>query len=495
MKKTLCVLLALMLLLVTATTALAAGIDYHDYSQFPLVTDGSVTIRVAVCRNDANGIDWEKMWFWNWLEKATGIHFEVEQILDSVRDEKLSLMFASGELPDLIYGLRLTTDELVRYGQGEGLLMPLNQFVTEDIMPNACAWFKAYPKAMAYCTAPDGNMYTLPWLYMVDRLVGESDRVFMNESWAKELGYETVPETLDDFVAMLYKMKEAKPDSIPLGGGMEARNPMFYLMNAYGYLSTAYGYGQEIALRDGKAVIPAGDTTFKEVLALMHKFYEDGIIAEDFFTMDNTKLSAYMNDNMLGVYPFVPFTVNSDPTFWKNWCSVKPLTSEFNSVQQWLKYDSISIGQWAVSANSQYGELLARLADFYFSDIGTIYAWYGPMNGTDDCLGMTEGWIINPETNGRAWPEINSGKYPSTSDYMNQMGCGVNGGGIGNHSHTIGTSDIPLDYDLDNIMRYLYGAPIEPERIYDLDDPDPAFRYSMLHNISPYEVDGFPSVV
>lgn len=495
MKKLVSLFLALLLTL-SAVGALAE-LDFHDYSQFPLCEDGSVTIKVVTIRSDADGIDADKMWFWNWMEYATGVHFEVEQILNSVRDEKMSLLFASGELPDLIYGLGLSTSELVRYGQSEKLLMPLNEFLTPEIMPNACAWFEAYPQALAFSTAPDGNVYTLPWLYDMETLVGESDRVFMNETWAKELGYDEVPKTLDKFVEMLYAMKEANPDSIPLGGGMEdgAYNPMFYLMNAYGYLGKAYGFGADIAVRDGKAVLPIGDATFKEVLKLMNQFYKDGIIAEDFFTMDNTKLSSYMAEGKLGVYPFVPFVVNSDEAFWSNWCSVEPLTSEYNDKQQWLAYNTISIGQWAVSAKSEHGELLARLADFYFSDIGTIYPWYGPMNGTDDCLGMTEGWIIDPETNSRAWPEIESGKYASSSVYMQQVGCAVNGGGIGNHSHALGLSEIPAGYDRDNIMRWLYGAPIEEEKTYNLSEPDPAFRYSMLQHISPYEVEGFPSIV
>ena len=463
MKKLVSFLLALMLMVLSVGAL--AEIDVRDYSQFPLVTDGSVTIRVVTGRHDAEGTDVENMWFWHWIEKATGINFEVEQILGSVRNEKLSLLFASGDLPDLIYGLGLSTSELVRYGQSEGLLMPLNQFINEETMPNATAWFEAYPRALAYATAPDGNVYTLPWLYMVDRLVGESDRVFMNQVWANELGYTEVPETLEKFTEMLYAMKEAKPESIPLGGGMEAYNPMFYIMNAFGYLGNAYGYGESIALKDGKALIPAGDPLFKEVLAVMNQFYEDGIIAEDFFTLDNTKLSAYMNDGLLGVYPFVPFVVNGDKEFWDDWCSVKPLTSQYNDKQQWKAFDSISVGQWAVSAESEHGELLAKVADFFFSDIGTIYAWYGPMNGTEDCLGMTEGWIINPETNGREWPEITSGKYASLTPYCQKVTSGINGGGIGNHSHTIGTSDIPAGYDLDNIMRYLYGAPIEEERL------------------------------
>ena len=101
------------MLTLSAVGALAE-LDFHDYSQFPLCEDGSVTIKVVTIRSDADGIDADKMWFWNWIEYATGVHFEVEQILGSVRDEKLSLLFTSGELPDLIYGLGLSTSELVR---------------------------------------------------------------------------------------------------------------------------------------------------------------------------------------------------------------------------------------------------------------------------------------------------------------------------------------------------------------------------------------------
>lgn len=493
MKKLVSMLLALVLAL--GACALAAEIDISKYSQFPLVTDGSVTIRVASIRSDSDGIDADKMWFWNWMEYATGINFEVEQILSSVRNEKLNLLFASSNLPDLIYGLGLSTSEIVRYGQSEGLLMPMNEFINEEIMPYTTAWFNYYPKARAYATAPDGNIYTLPWMYGVQGLVGESNRIFYNAKWAADLGYTEVPATLDDFTDMLYAMKEDKPESIPLGGGMETYNPIYYILNAMGFLGQSGSYGQKITIKDGEAVIPAGHEDFKEVLALMNQFYKDGIVANDFFTMDSTKNNAYMNDGLLGVYPYVPFTVNADVAFWGDWESVTPLTSEWNDKQQWLAYDPVSIGQWAVSAKSEHGELLARIADFFFSDIGTIYAWYGPMNGTADCLGMTEGWIIDPATNSRAWPEINSGKYASTGPYMTQVGCSVAGGGIGNHSVTIGLSEIPAGYDLDNVMRYLYGAPIEPEKIYNLNEPDPAFRYSMLGNITPYEVSGFPGVV
>lgn len=493
MKKLLCLVVSIALL--TNCAIALANFDYRDFCQFPLVKDGEkVIISVATIRSDADGIDSDKMWFWNWLSQATGITFEVEQILGTALSERKALMFAANDLPDLLYGLSLSTSEMVRYGQVEGQLMALNQYINEETMPNASAWFDAYPQALSYSTAPDGNVYTLPWLYDMGTLVGESSRVFLNETWLKEADMQ-VPETLDDFVAMLYKFKELHPDSTPLGGGMDTFNPMFYILNAYGFLGSAYGYGNSVAVRNGKAVIPAGDPLFKDVLQLLNQFYVDGIISEDFFTLDNTQLNAAMADWKLGVFPFVPFTVKSDKDFWSQWCSVKPLTSAHNDKQQWLEYNTISVGNWAVSANSEHGEILARLADFYFSDIGTIYPWYGPMNGNGDDLGMTEGWIINPETNSRDWPEIVSGKYASTGVYMQQVCCAVGGGGLGNHSHSLGNSIVPAGYDRDNIMRFLYGAPIEEERVYNLEEPDAAFRYSMLQNISPYETAGFPSIV
>lgn len=110
MKKLFSILLAACLLLSVCAGALAEDkkvIDHAAYSQFPLVKDGEkLTITVAHIRDAAYGVDVEKMWFWNWAEAVTGVDFEVQQILSNSKGDLLPLMFAGGDVPDLLYACK-----------------------------------------------------------------------------------------------------------------------------------------------------------------------------------------------------------------------------------------------------------------------------------------------------------------------------------------------------------------------------------------------------
>ena len=109
MKKLVSLLLALMLVL-NCAGALAAYNDHTDYVDWPIVKDGEkVTVTVATKRSEQYGKDPEEQWFWVWSETCSGIDFEVEQILSSSVEERKSLMFASGDLPDLLFGINLNT--------------------------------------------------------------------------------------------------------------------------------------------------------------------------------------------------------------------------------------------------------------------------------------------------------------------------------------------------------------------------------------------------
>lgn len=487
------VALTLVFVLTLAMSAPALAWDYHDFCQYPLA-DGDVTVSVITRRDDVSGTDVENIWFWKWISQATGINFEVEQVLGSAMNERKSLLFASGDLPDLIYGFSLSTIDLVKYGQTEGMLMDLKEYVTPEIMPNACQWQEEYPDAFALATTPDGAMYTLPWLYGVKYIWGESSRFFYNEAIMHEIGIEEVPQTLDGFVDMLYAVKEAYPDMYPLGGGYEVYSPVFYFLNALGFLGNANNNGLDITVRDGEAVLPVGDPLYKEILTMFRQFYVDGIISPDFFTLDNTQMSAAVMNDEVFTYAYPPFTVNADYDFWSRWNSVYPLTSEYNDEQQWLKFNPVTVGNVCISSTSEYAELLCRVFDFLYSDVGTIMFWYGPMNGTEDTLGMTEGWAID-ENNGVYWPECNNGTYENFMYYAYQVGCGVSGGGAGNHTYSLGQNGIPADLGMYNVMRYLWGNETIAEDGYDPKSPSEGFRLQMQKTISPYEITGFPAIV
>ena len=162
MKRTLSLILFLALLCCAPALAEeAAGVDYAAWgADLPFVPEGeTVTLKIAVPQS-ADNYDWDQVWFWKWASEAMNIHFEVEQIPDASVEQRINLMFASGDVPDILFGMGLSTANLVKYGQYEQQLLPLNEYLTEEIAPNLYAW--SQEESFETCICPDGNQYVFP---------------------------------------------------------------------------------------------------------------------------------------------------------------------------------------------------------------------------------------------------------------------------------------------------------------------------------------------
>ena len=540
MKKLLSLVLAIAMLMMSGA-ALAEGLTYAtdglyvynpdydimatDCNSWPIVAEGeTVKISVLTYMDDSYSTDPEDLWFWQWAQAESGIDFEIEQVLNSALDQRQSLMFASAELPDIMMATGVTTTEMMNYGAGEGLLLALNDTITPELMPNLCVAFEAYPVFKANATAADGNIYSYPTNRGVVSPYGESDRIFIDINRMEAAGYTEPPKTLDDFIAMLYKMKELDPDCIPLGGSNQSMNPGYYILNAMGFLGSSGNQGTSITVRNGEAVLPVGDPLFKEYLTIMNQLYTDGIIAESFFTDKSTEVNAQMSEGKLGVYPFVPFTVTPAEEDFSHWVSVTPLTSEWNDKQQWKAYNCFSTGGFCVSAETEYAEEIARFADFFYSDYGFNMIWDGPYKG-ETTMGILKGretyleWdnlradgLPNVKT---ITPEIDiDGTYAGTYEfkYSVQGGpystVGLNGGmpattealGLGVNVKRevpwlvrgIGwQSEEDFNFYIENLAAYAQ----DPSPMFNIHSAEGQFRGSMYEWITPYETtDYYPAV-
>lgn len=495
MKKTLSLLLVIALLLSLAPMALAEEgrnfYDYHDYSQFPLGNgseDASNTISVAVRKDPTYGADTWNTWFWPWMKQASQLNFEVEQVLSTAIGDRKNLMFVSGDLPDVMIGFSFSTSQLVKYGAVEGQLLALNDYITPEIMPHLSKWFEDYPEYAALCTAPDGNIYSFPCIMAYNP--GNSERFFWNTNWLKEAGKE-IPNTLDEFIDVLYAMKAARPDSYPLGGGANGDDPRSYLLNAMGFLAPAANNdkGYNIATRNGEIVIPGADPIYKEYLEIMHQLYVDEIINPSFFSMEKTAIDAMVAEDKTGAIPVYAYLATPEVEKFQQWTSGYPLTSEWNDTKTWLKASTLNIGGCVVSADCANPELVCRWVDFFFGDLGHLYQWNGPAANNDDCMGLTNGYVINPETGASTYVDVTNGTYESNlvRNYNQMMGFfnvfGARGHALGNPSMT----------EL-NIMQKFYGAELT-EATYDMNNGDQHYRYSMLLAMTPYEIGDFPYIV
>ena len=507
MKKLFSILLVACLLMPVCAGAMAEefkGLDSSDYSQFPLVKEGEkLTITVAHIRDAAYGVDVEDMWFWTWAEKVTGIDFQVQQILSSSRADLLPLMFAGGDVPDLLLGLNLTTAEISRYGVSEGQLKDLTEWITPERMPYLSAWFEAYPEAKALCITPDGALYPLPGFQNIvyTHGVGGNTTQF-NVAWM-EANNQEAPKTLDELVALLYAHKAAMPDGTPVashaskrGAGTNESGILGNLMYAFGFIGGGE-YGIEVAIKDGKAVLPAGHQDFKAYLELLKKFYDDGIMMKDYYTADDLAVQTLIQENkslMAGqVYHIIP-----DAARFQEWKYLSPVSSEYTATPLAKVATPFKVGACMIGASVTDEELdaLLRFLDFFYCEIGGLYTWDGPVAGSDDLLGFSEGWVYDystGSTGSRIFLDVAAGKYSSGTEYVKGV-IGANCIGFGNRSHSLTNEKLTYMYE---ITQYVQDPTMENfvPYVWAEDHGDGWARIHIKANVAPYAVPGFPEIV
>lgn len=500
MKKLVSLLLCLAMLL--SLTSAFAEVNHPDYINYdsclPIIKEGSegekITLKVAIAQ-DAVGGKWDDLWIKKFIEKYWNVNLEVEQIPAAGLTERVSLLFASGELPDLMINLGLTTSNIYMYGQEEGQLLKLDEYMDETLTPNILRRFEEHPDARSASTTPDGHIYTLPKL-------GESDdgttlnRICINKAWLDACGLEE-PKTLEDFLNVLRAFKEKDPGNvgtenvIPLGGGYEvdSQNPGWYILNALGFnigsesVDIYQNYGVRPALLDGEALLPAGHPLFKDYLETMKTMFNEGLLSRNFFLLDSTEITGEMLNGYIGVAPAKRVDTYGI-TDWKAWESLGALTSETNSEAQWFKPVSTEIvGNFAVSAKTQYPELCLRIADYYFSDEARI-AWIGPADGSEEAMGYLGRTKVSTAESVASKP-FDSSRFPKGIDnnWSYAVGC------LTFHPK-FGAIDM-----FDSILYYhkVYhdGEDADPS-VLNPEFPDHYFRLSGLEKLSDVLETGFP---
>lgn len=477
---------------VETTTPPAA--EYPEYlnldSAFPVIKDeykDEITLSMVI-RMDSKAKPWDEIWISKYLSDKYNITLDVEYVDSATWADRKSLMFAANELPDIMINLYMTASELVQYGVEEGQLLQMDQYMNETLTPNVLKYMTGSVKSM--CTAPDGHIYTMPYLKNTAEPNNNSAaRRFINNKWLQDLGIE-MPRTLDEFVDALYAIKEADPAGVgsenlyPMGGGMETGATNLVLLNALGYINASLdSYGLKPALRDGEVVIPAYDMeVFQEYLKLMNQFYNDGIISPTYFTLDNTEINSMMNTGRTAMYYGAPYTPGNEN--WADYEAMYPLTSQWQTEPEIAEVEPASIGGFVISAETEHPELCMRIADMFFNNTddycSALYGGYG----TDS--EYSYGFLAkeyNPETKAFA---VNAEKTPENMSAWNYTVMYLNG-----NVWNVGATQMPEC--IERFVAEVHGVPDHKE-ILDQSGKN-VWRASVEKNAMPYAVEGYPSVL
>ncbi len=175
MKKLLALLLALMMVIGASAFA----------------EEEKVTLTAFQYSLENQNVDFNNLWYFKKIEEETGVHVDFRVVKDADWDTQSNIMFNSDELPDMIIGNSVDVED---YGVTQGFLLPLDEYLTPEIMPN---YVSRLPLNNAGDSIPasDGKSYYIG--YLVAQNVNHEPTWYINTTLLEELSLD-VPTTIDE---------------------------------------------------------------------------------------------------------------------------------------------------------------------------------------------------------------------------------------------------------------------------------------------------------
>ncbi len=314
-----------------------------------------------------------------YLEDLTNIHINWDMVATDSLQEKLSLELAAGQLPDVFFGVNadgaLGVQGETRYGVQEGVFMPLNDLIEEQ-MVNFPGVLDRYPQLEPIITAVDGNIYGLPKV----EICGHCEyalKMWINTHWLDVLGLE-MPTTTEEFYDVLVAFRDGDPngngeaDEIPLTGATDGWNSQVhpFLINAFIYDSTR-PVGLYIE-NDTTVRTNVNDSRYRDALAYMNRLYEEELLHASAFTQTSDQLWPIVNGEVerVGAVPNGATILFVDPTHpaYRNLFAMPPLEGPegFRTTTYWLLGGTIMPLQFVMSVDNAYPEASIRWVDLFY---------------------------------------------------------------------------------------------------------------------------------
>ena len=333
---------------------------------------------------DVNEMEWL-----NLLEEENGVDVEWQQITADW-DQKKSVMFAGGDIPDILVKATVTTD----FATYNGLFANLAPYIDSGEMPNVAKMFEDHPELRVLSTDENGAIYGIP---NYRSLWPRTNRVlYINKTWLDNLGLQ-VPATMDELEEVLIAFKNEDPngngdtkDEIPLDfSGFPT-----FMLGCFGVpmMNESDGYFVE----DGKVKNYRVDERYKTFMIWLQKLYGEGLINEEVITQDYSKFQSLARGEGSTAKVGVTLGWESGDRFGTGVAdqylplpALKPHADSDENEVYWGYYsdnNSVNAATAALSANCKNKAEAVKFIDaFYAEDIG-IQVLFGGMNDVDKCL-------------------------------------------------------------------------------------------------------------
>ena len=366
-------LTALVAAIACATVAFV-GCGGNDDAQTATDTSNKVTYWVGLSGNESQiTSSRSETPFGKALMEKTGVEIEYLHPAQGQAGEKFNIMIATGKLPDIIeYSWVKSYPGGPDKALADGIIQELS---LEKDAPNLNAYIQEHKDMEKFIKTDDGKFYGFPFIRGDDFLLTSAGPI-VRQDWLDDLGLP-VPETIDDWTTMLRAFKEQKGARAPLTINISQ-------INNYGPLVGAFDTFSNLYIRDGKVVYGPMEDSFKDFLAQMNVWYEEGLLDPDFASVDGATMQSNILNGVSGA------TYGSCGSGIGKWMAAAP-DAKFNLTG--AKYPVLNKGDKPQFGNYEFPvtgavtatitrdaknkDICAKLLDFAYSEEGMMLHNFG----------------------------------------------------------------------------------------------------------------------
>lgn len=290
-------LLALLVLMAICLTSLGLASVALAEATFPIVPE-KITLKMLVPYNSERLTEYKDLQIFKDYEEKTNIHIEFIEVSTEAWQERVPLVLASGDLPDVIAcgnTLGGLPNALVTKFAQQGLIVPLDNYIENTV--NMKKMFEARPDFKRLSTYPDGHIYSIA---DVDENLNlrAGNMLLINKTWLDKLGLP-VPSTMDEFGDYLRAVKSSDLNGNGVVGdeiafscssqGFKECSQIKLLLGAFGITdSKSHLYVGD----DNKLIFSPTSEKYLKATQYLHQWFAEGLIDPEIITQDNATLKA-----------------------------------------------------------------------------------------------------------------------------------------------------------------------------------------------------------
>lgn len=371
-KMALCVVIAFSALLGCSKQEPSAGGNAVPADKAPVVKIGLGTRGLPYVEGSSN-INEDK--YIEKLRELSGTNVQLELIPHAEFNQKLTLLLAGGELPDLLQINGINTTEIAPAIKN-GVFYELNDLLKEhapDLLNNIPQ--EAWDSSLI---SEHGKIYAIPGESYVRNTV-----VYVRKDWLDKLNLQ-VPSTVDEYVDMLKAFKEkdpngnGKPDEIPFSGRQNfAFAEAFF--GAYDVVPDGWKFEHNELIPN--LIRPE----MKTALELHRKLYQEQLMDNEIFVQQGKDWDAKIKGAArVGMWIHDP----SYPDKWQSEVRATEPSAEIINIPSPIGPDGkggtnrgSSVGNvWVIPKSNKNPEAALKFLNWYYSEEAQRFLDYGLEN-------------------------------------------------------------------------------------------------------------------